>query len=105
MADINSHSNDTGIELTPPIEIVSDTTQYTFPGIDWDNDDLFFTYEWEDETSQFDPKGKWHYGGEYYSRIYRARVPVAFKNSDEMSWEFVEMMMDKYPDTQGFWRE
>lgn len=39
------------------------------------NDKLYADYEWEDETSQFDPKGRWVGGSEYYSRTYRCRVP------------------------------
>ncbi len=36
----------------------------------------YATYEWDDETSQSDPKGRWMGGSEYYARTYRCRVPA-----------------------------
>lgn len=73
-------------------------------GIDWDNDLFFFTYEYSDETSQFDPKGRWVYGAEYYERTYRVRVPLAFRMCDEMIEAFVQMMEEKYPGiAEGFY--
>jgi hypothetical protein len=72
-------------------------------GIDWDDDKLFFTYTFEEETSQFDPNGRWVHGGEYYERSYWCRVPIAFQNCEEMIDAFVMMMRDNYPDTKGFW--
>jgi hypothetical protein len=85
--------------LAPEFEIELQVME----GMNWENDDLFFTHEFEDETSQFDPKGTWNYGGEYYSRIYKCRVPIAFQHCELMIDNFVEMMMDNYPDTKGFW--
>ena len=73
--------------------------------IDWRNDDLFFTHVWRDETSQFDnhPSVRWQGGGEYYDREFKARVPIAFRNCEEMVDKFIMMMMDDYPDEKGFW--
>jgi len=73
--------------------------------LDWDNDDLFFTYTFEDETSMFDPKARWCYGGEYYSREYKCRVPVAFAHNPDMIDWFVEFMIDKTEgeENKGFW--
>lgn len=48
----------------------------------------FVVFEWEDETSQFDPHGYWVYGVECYMRKYRAKIPgklmiQATEESDE----------------------
>lgn len=32
-------------------------------------------YEYDDETSQFDPRGRWQGGSECYIATYRCRVP------------------------------
>jgi hypothetical protein len=73
--------------------------------MDWDNDELFFTHTFEDETSQFDddPSVRWRPGGEYYSREYRIRVPIAFKNCDELIDKFIEWTLDNHP-TSKVWR-
>ena len=73
--------------------------------MDWSNDALFFKYAWRDETSQFDnhPSVRWEGGSEYYSREYKCRVPLAFKDCDELIEAFIELMQDKYPETTGFW--
>lgn len=72
-------------------------------GVDWGNDELFFTHEWRDETSMFDSDPSTRFEGEYYSRKFKARVPVAFRNSPEMITEFIGWMADRYPDCQAFW--
>jgi hypothetical protein len=74
-------------------------------GVDWSNDDLFFTHVWSDETSQFDdhPTKKWNYGGECYERQFKARVPVAIKDSETLIELWLQMMIDNYPDAAGFW--
>lgn len=72
-------------------------------GMDWANDDLFFTHSFVDETSEFDPKGRWSGGSDCYLRNYHCRVPIAFKNCEEMIDKFVCMIMDDYPDIEGFW--
>jgi hypothetical protein len=75
-------------------------------GVDFSDNSLWFTYEWEDETSQFDPKGRWCPGGEYYSRTYKMRVPKALEGNDELSYYFVEMIMNQYEGCdEGFWVE
>lgn len=80
-------------------------TQRELKGVDWGNDALFFTHEWEDETSQFDKHHsvRWNGGGEYYSRTYKARVPRAFENCAELADRFVSLMMDDFVDVAGFW--
>lgn len=45
-------------------------------------------YRWEDETSQFDPKGIWMYGSECYIRTYRCRVPSIMLAIAEKSGNF-----------------
>jgi len=40
------------------------------------NSKRYVTFSWEDETSQFDPKGIWSPGCEYYFRTYKVRVPA-----------------------------
>lgn len=76
-------------------------------GMDWDNDSLFFTHEWRDETSQFDRHHsvRWEGGSECYTRDFKARVPLAFRDSDEMIDRFLTLMMEDFPDTEGFWRD
>jgi hypothetical protein len=74
-------------------------------GMDWANDSLFYTHDWWDETSQFDdhPSKRYCYGGEYYERQFKARVPLAFKDCDVMRDRFIDIMACDYPDTKGFW--
>lgn len=50
--------------------------------------DRYSTYEWDDETSQFDPKGVWMGGSEYYARTYRCRVPKGLLKSAEKHGNF-----------------
>ena len=88
-------------------EEISENIEYcppTLTGMDWGNDTLFFTHTWRDETSQFDehPSVRWCGGGDYYDREFKARVPIAFKDCEEMMDKFI-MMMDDYPDNEGFW--
>lgn len=73
------------------------------PAETWGNDELFFTYMWTDETSQFDPKGRWCGGLECYEREYAARVPRALYASHELVDAFVTMMVDNFPEEKGFW--
>jgi hypothetical protein len=74
-------------------------------GMDWANDSLFYTHKWRDETSGYDPHPtvRWEYGSEYYSRQFKARVPIAFKECAELCERFITLMVDEYPDTAGFW--
>lgn len=41
----------------------------------YDNDRLYATHTWTDETSRFDPKARWCGGSDAYWRDYSARVP------------------------------
>jgi hypothetical protein len=70
---------------------------------DWSNDTLFFTYEWWEETSQWDtgPCVRWIH--EYHERLYKARVPLAFKDNDDAIEHFLMWVVDNYPDEPGFW--
>lgn len=83
----------------------NDLTVDDLPGMDWANDALFFTHKWRDETSMYDdhPSVHWSPGGEYYSREFKVRMPIAFKNCDELSDHFIEWMDDHYPACNGFW--
>lgn len=73
--------------------------------VKWKNNKLFFTYEWEEETSQFDdhPSRVWRHGTEMYVRTNRVRVPIALKGDGELCEAFAQMMVDYFPDTEGFW--
>lgn len=72
--------------------------------VDWGNDLLFFTHEVSQESSQFDPKARWVPGGEYYETTYRVRVPLAFRDCDELIEEFVQLMDENHPETvKGFY--
>ena len=73
--------------------------------LDWENDALFFTHTWRDETSQFDdhPSKRWSGGLDCYTRDYSVRVPLAFEDNEELCDMFVEYMMDHYPGCKGFW--
>lgn len=54
----------------------------------------YVDFEFDDETSGFDPKGEWQGGSEYYKRTYRCRVPrgllekanVTGEDSDLIQW-------------------
>jgi hypothetical protein len=84
--------------------MTQELTQPTL-NVDWSNDQLFFTHEWWDETSMWDsdPSVRYCYGSECYERKLRARVPIAFKNCDELIDAFICWMIDNYPDIEGFW--
>jgi hypothetical protein len=53
-------------------------------------------WEYEDETSEFDPKGKWIPGTEYYSRTYKVKVPTPLlqlcqtKNDFSQIYQWIE---------------
>lgn len=81
-------------------------THKQFSTVDWSNDDLFFTYTWSDETSEFDdhPTKRWSGGLECYTRKYKARVPVAFKDCPVLIDKFI-ILMEDYPEAEGFWVE
>jgi hypothetical protein len=51
--------------------------------------------EFDDETSQFDPKGRWHYGSDCYMRTFRAMIPVSIQPDDE---EAIETYLDHHPE-------
>ena len=87
------------------LELYQEIKMSELKGMDWDNNDLFFTHSFEEETSQFDPKGRWVPGGEYYERTFYCRVPKAFQNCEEMIDVFVVTMMENYPDAKGFWKD
>lgn len=71
--------------------------------VDWNNDDLFFTYSWNDIASPGDPKARWNFGAEEYERTYKARVPLAFQNCEELCDQFVNLICDNYFETERFW--
>lgn len=69
----------------------------------------YWLYEWEDETSQFDPAGRWAPGSECYFRTYRMWVPNCIgKNNQERLDEYIERQSDagKYgPWAGGKWEK
>ena len=42
--------------------------------------------EWEEETSQFDPRGYWCYGSECYRCLCRCYVPIALSDAKIGDW-------------------
>jgi len=74
-------------------------------GVDWNNDKLFYTHSWVDETSQFDthPSVRWNFGCEVYERKYKCRMPIAFGESIELQDAFIELMDSQFPDADGYW--
>ena len=73
--------------------------------VDWSNDDLFFTYEWEVETNWTDDhqSKKWCPRTKCYLQTYKVRAPIAFKECDELISVFIAMMDDSFYDCEGFW--
>lgn len=53
----------------------------------YDNDRIYATHTWRDETSSFDPKGQWS-GGDSYWRYYSARVPRRMLEKAEAASDF-----------------
>lgn len=48
-------------------------------------------YKWTDETSMFDPKGRWQGGSECYMRNYEEWIPNRIKPDDERAiMEYIE---------------
>jgi hypothetical protein len=68
------------------------------------NNNRYAEYEFEDETSQFDPLGKWMGGLEYYSRTYRVRVPKKMLEKANESGDHSAIMrwIDNHGD-RGIW--
>lgn len=75
----------------------------TLTGMNWGDDSLFFTHSFTDETSQFDDHPTVKFCGDYYSREYKVRIPIAFRESEDMTERFIELMIDNYPAVRGFW--
>lgn len=57
-------------------------------------------YEWEDETSAYDPKGVWMGGSEYYSRTYRLWVPNRIKAANKKA---LEKYIESQSGIEGKW--
>lgn len=72
-------------------------------GVDWANDELFVTHTYTDETSQFDPNGRWSPGLECYECEVKVRIPKGIAGNDELTAAFVEMMYDRFPDAEGYY--
>jgi len=62
--------------------------EYTIENELLDGDD-YRDYKYEDETSQFDPEGKWCPGSDCYRRLYRVRVPKEFGDDEEKIGEWL----------------
>jgi hypothetical protein len=72
----------------------------------YDNDKLYADYVYEDETSQFDPKGRWMGGSEYYARTYHARVPRKMLERCTISGDHTELTywLEKHGHKLGVYR-
>jgi hypothetical protein len=72
----------------------------------YDNDRLYADYEYDDETSQFDPQGRWVSGSEYYARTYHARVPRKMLERCTTSGDYREISdwLDKHSHKPGIYR-
>lgn len=62
-------------------------------------------YEFDDETSAFDPEGVWQGGSEYYARTYRCRVPAILLALAEKSGDFdaVHSWINAHDGDQEIW--
>lgn len=49
----------------------------------------FWLYEWEDETSRFDPRGQWSVGSDCCMRVYSMLIPNSIDKDDHKA-------IDKY---------
>ena len=59
-------------------------------------------YEFEDETSSFDPKGHWIGGSEYYSRTHKCLLP---NESIEWSDDEINKYIEDHSEDDNFWLE
>jgi hypothetical protein len=71
----------------------------------YDNDRVYATYEFDDETSQFDPMGRWQGGTECYERTYRCRVPRKLLERAERTGDFNKLneWIDDRQGPTGIW--
>lgn len=72
-------------------------------GLNLSDDSLWFTHEFTDETSQFDDHPTTRFNGEGYSRKFRIRAPIAFRNSKKMLDEWVSWANDYCPCNGYLW--
>jgi hypothetical protein len=66
---------------------------------DYSNDKKYVTFEFEDECSSLTPGATWKYGGEYFVRTYRCRIPRRIEDKSELVDEFIE----RHQDEKDFW--
>ena len=52
----------------------------------------YWIYEWEDETSRYDPKGYW-VGLEYFARKYRMWIPNEITEEEDID-EYIDSHCD-----------
>jgi len=52
-------------------------------------------YEWEDETSQFDPEGRWQSGVDCYVRTNKCRVPISLGSNDEAIGDWIDQNQER----------
>ena len=62
----------------------------------------YWLCEWEDETSQFDPEGKWVGGADYYQRTYRIWIPNSIAEEDE---DAVDQYIELHLDDPSVWQD
>ena len=53
----------------------------------------YVDFEYDDETSAFDPNGEWQSGSEYYKRTYRCRVPRGLLMKAQASNDYSRLMV------------
>lgn len=91
-----------------PPEIEQLEIEFDMPelkGIDWSNDNLFYDHTYPEETSMFDttPGKRWCPGMDCYEIDITVRMPIAFRDNEELQEKFIEWMYDRYPDNGDFW--
>lgn len=66
--------------------------------------DRYAAFEFDDETSQFDPLGRWVGGCEFYARTYRCRVPRKMLERAKTTGDFTKLndWIDAH-DGPGIW--
>ena len=54
----------------------------------------YWVYEWDDETSMYDSKGRWSPGIECYTRTYKVQIPNHIVEDEDVQ-KYIE---DNYED-------
>ena len=62
--------------------------------------DGYWLYEWEEETSMFDPVGKWVGGNDYYTRTYKMWIPNSITEDED-----IDKYIEQHSDDPEAWEE